>query len=813
MSRAARAIMLFVTACALLVGAGGPGAGRAVAAATGPEMEARVLLEGHARVGSWMAIEVRLRNEGVPVSGELRLQGGTQGGTRFSVPVDLPTTSDKVFALHAQPPAFGQQLEVLLVVGEDVVARQKVAFTVHDPTKLTIGIVSAQPQGIVAGLQLPAGPNNVAPAIIPLDPADLPERLEAWSALDRLIWQDVDTNTLTARQIEALRGWLALGGRLIVAGGTAGPGVLSSFPDAILPYRPATTIEVAPESLGALLGQLPDDAGDVPALTGELLRGRALATSGDAVVAADAPYGSGSVTLLGIDPTVGWIGQPGIATALWRSLVPARTSGVVSIGDDSQIVGAVSELPALALPPIGGLLVLLFGYIGLIGPVNYLVLRHLDRREWAWITMPALIAIFAVGAYAFGSALRGSDVIVNEVAIVRGAPDTTEGAAQAYLGVFSPARGTYQLALPGGALLSAPIVGDFFGGQGTQLDVIQGDTARVRDLTVGFGSLRTVRAETAVAVPQVHAEVRLVDGALRGTVRNDSDRLLESVAVVLGGSVAFVDDLAPGATAEVNARLVATQFGQSLSDRIFGQILGTPTTSDSVRRNATRHRILDQLTYDPMFGNLGRLPSDGPVVLAWGREPLLEVEVEGQRPARSANVLYYIPVPMEVSGRITFRADLMKSTVLEADAAFFNRDPYNISFGTGSVTMAFQPIPFNGTFSVDKVLLVMGFGGEVIGGAGRPIEPVAPATPEPSDGEDREPDFEGGDGVPEVEVFDRTSGTWQRLPHFTQGTTYELEDPANYVDEATATIQVRFVNERQDAVGFGFNVALEGTVR
>jgi len=402
---------------------------------------------------------------------------------------------------------------------------------------------------------------------------------------------------------------------------------------------------------------------------------------------------------------------------------------------------------------------------------------------------------------------------VNEVAIVRGAPDTTEGAAQAYLGVFSPARGTYQLAVPGGALLSAPIVGDFFGGQGTQLDVIQGDTARVRDLTVGFGSLRTVRAETAVAVPRVHAEVRLVDGALRGTIRNDSDRLLESVAVVLGGSVAFVDDLAPGATAEVNARLVATQFGQSLSDRIFGQILGAPTTSDTVRRNATRHRILDQLTYDPMFGNLGRLPSDGPVVLAWGRDPLIEVEVEGQRPARSANVLYYIPVPMEVSGRIAFRADLMRSTVLEADAAFFNRDPYNISFGQGSVTMAFQPIPFNGTFSVAKVLLVMGFGGEVIGGAGKPIAPVPPPTPEPSDGGDREPGFGGWDGLPELEVFDRTSGTWQRLPHLTQGTTYELEDPRKYVDEATATIQVRFVNERQDGVGFGFSVALEGTVR
>src|SRR5438876_9181514 len=106
-----------------------------------------------------------------------------------------------------------------------------------------------------------------------------------------------------------------------------------------------------------------------------------------------------------------------------------------------MMVNAVSQLPALALPPIGGLLALLVGYIVLIGPINYLVLRRLDRREWAWITMPILIALFAVGACGFGSVLRGSDIIVHEVAIVRGALDATGGSAQVYFGLLSPTRG------------------------------------------------------------------------------------------------------------------------------------------------------------------------------------------------------------------------------------------------------------------------------------------------------------------------------------------------------------------------------------
>src|SRR4029079_4542713 len=192
-ARSARGVAVSVTRRALgLVGALAlslillGGMAPAAAAADGPTMDARVLLQGHARLGSWLAIEVRLQNEGAPVVGELRLQGGSQGGTRFSVPVDLPSPSDKRYTLYAQPPAFGGQIEVLLGGGRKTVASQKVAFTVHDVNQLTIGVVAAQPAGIVSGIQLPAVQNNANPVVIPLDVTDLPERLEAGAHHGRL---------------------------------------------------------------------------------------------------------------------------------------------------------------------------------------------------------------------------------------------------------------------------------------------------------------------------------------------------------------------------------------------------------------------------------------------------------------------------------------------------------------------------------------------------------------------------------------------------------------------------------------------------
>lgn len=818
----ARIVSLVVATWLAVLGAAGPLAGRAIAADP-PTMTARVLLQGHARLGSWIAIEVHLVNNGPSISGEIRLQGGTQGGTRYATAVQLDSPSDKTWILHAQPPSFGQQLEVVLVSGGQPILRQKVAVKIHDASQLVVGVVAENGPRVVGSLSLPAAQNRQPAAVVPLAIADLPTRIEAWSVLDRLVWQDVDASLLSSEQLAALRGWLALGGRLVIVGGTAGIGALGGFPDDLLPYRPTATVDVAPRSLSSLLGTPPKGATDVPAMAGELTRGRILAASGGRVVAAQAAYGSGGVTILGIDPTVGWIAESTPGRSLWPALIPPRSEGSVAISDDSQIVQAVSNLPALALPPLGGLLLLLFGYIALIGPFNYLVLRRIDRREWAWVTMPILIVAFAVGAYGFGSALRGSSVIVNEVGIVRGAPDATEGSAQVYLGVFSPARGTYQVAVPGGALLSSPISGDLFGGTGVSLDVIQGDPSRVRDLSVGFGSLRTIRAEAPADVPKVHAELALVKGEVQGFVRNDSQVKLERPAVVLGGNVKVLKDLLPGERVDVILPIRASVLGQSLADRIIGQtFFGEPSANDATRRDQTRAVVLNQLTYDPQFGSTGRLSAEGPVLLAWGRDRVLEVAVEGQAPSRISNVLYYVPLGLRVQGPVAFGGDLIRSTMTESDAAFFNQDPQQMFFGQGSVTLAYRPIGFEGTLTASHLRIAMSFGPEGLGRVegGAPVEPIPPiCLPDPIENDvfpascPRPLPADQFDGMPEVELFDRTgAGSWQRLPHLAMGRAYDVANPGRYVDPATGAVLVRLVNDRQDQVNAWLNLSIEGTV-
>jgi hypothetical protein len=371
------------------------------------------------------------------------------------------------------------------------------------------------------------------------------------------------------------------------------------------------------------------------------------------------------------------------------------------------------------------------------------------------------------------------------------------------------------MSVPGGALLSSPIT-DAFGGNGAAgvLDVLQGNPARIRNLSVGFGSLRTIRAESAVAVPLIEADLRLEAGRLKGTIRNSSTQLLESPAVVLGQTVAVLNDLAPGAEATVDVAVRTGQFAQSLSDTIVGQAFfnSNPGSAPETARAYVRHSMVDQLTYDPTFGNSNLLPFEGPVILAWGSAGLLPVEVAGQQPTSLGNVLYYLPARMTVRGLTTFRSDLIRSTVVASDAVQFGKDMTSLNFGRGSATIAYRPIGFEGRLTATELAIGLNVG-DRSGVPPVPIVPlpeIPPACPNPPT---KECVAAGFNQVPEVELFEIATQTWVRLPRFESSVGYSVADPGRYVDPASGSVIVRFVNDKSDQVGFGVDISITGKVQ
>src|SRR3990172_8003163 len=614
--RPARRSLRLVAALGLVTALLLPAAAAPAAAAEEGTMTARALVGGHVGVGAWSAVEVDLANDGPAISGELRLGGGQPGASTYGALVDLPTNSKKRYLLYAQPSIFGRDILIDLIAGGQRLATTKVPITAHDVYQPIVVVVAEQPGRLIPDLTAAvSNPNMPVAAIVSLSPADLPGRIEAWSAIDRLVWQDVDSSKLDDAQLDALRAWLGLGGRLVILGGSTGATTLGGFPDAILPFRPTRTVDATPDDLGPLLGAVPALGERLPVLGGTLIEGSVLARSGDDIIAAERSVGQGDVLIVGVDPGQSGIAGSAGARSLWRRAVPMTPGAVVNplaLPDDSAIIAALNYLPAVGLPPVEQLLVLLVAYIVLIGPVNYLVLRRLDRREWAWLTMPLLIVVFSAGAFGLGRLLKGSDTGVNEI------------------------------------------------------------------------------------------------DRVRGTVTNDSDEKIEAAAVVFGGSLVRLGDLAPGQTVSVDLALgTSNVFGLPLSERLFGSQSGGGDTASRI--TLTRRTVIDQLTaYTGKFSTLvGTIGGDGAMLVGWRTATTLAVDVGDEKAAQVGEALYLLPMDVRIGGRTIFPDELIRHTVTRADAgeAFDQGSAFSLSHG--SMTVEFAPIAFSGELRATSLTLGM----------------------------------------------------------------------------------------------------------
>jgi hypothetical protein len=287
------------------------------------------------------------------------------------------------------------------------------------------------------------------------------------------------------------------------------------------------------------------------------------------------------------------------------------------------------------------------------------------------------------------------------------------------------------------------------------------------------------------------------------------------VAVVLGTSVAVLGDVQPHAIVQVRLPVRDNPFGASLADQVVGASFDESTEA-GVRR-ATRYSMVQQLVNDPTGAARGGLPAEHAVILAFGQDELLDLRVGDTAPRRNGNVLYYVPIGIGIQGSVTFASDLLRPSVIDSDAQFFNKDGLFLSLGVGSATLAYRPIPFEGTFTPSEIRLSLGTSGAQVPPAGKAIDPL-PSIPAPcTDSENSVP--EGcqparDDFLPEVEVFDLTTSSWARLPRLAGDAGYTLSSPTRYVDPGSGQVLVRFINDNPSSqeVGFGFQLALLGNV-
>ena len=118
--------------------------------------------------------------------------------------------------------------------------------------------------------------------------------------------------------------------------------------------------------------------------------------------------------------------------------------GMASQGTNAvlQHLLAIPELRPISIWVVIGLLAAL---AILIGPVDYLVLKRLDRLPLTWVTTGVWIVVFSAGAYYGVQWIRGSVMRVRVVTVTDGVDGTPGVWNTRFTGIFAPASARYAL--------------------------------------------------------------------------------------------------------------------------------------------------------------------------------------------------------------------------------------------------------------------------------------------------------------------------------------------------------------------------------
>lgn len=679
-------------------------------------------MDQYYKENQWVSVQVTVANNGPALEGVLRIRLGTdQDGQTYTAPVSLPTQSNKRITMYVRLTTFTSRLAVQLLDedGEQVARALSPTLTRLSNGDLLYGIIS--PSGGELGFleDVTGGRSTAKVALLDLD--TLPDAAAGWDMLDILVIHDTDISQLAAAQQEAMNAWLSLGGQLVVAGGTGWQKTVTPLAD----YLPVTvTGSESREDLPGLRARISlpfRDPGPYALTTSTIRSGELLLHEDGLPLLARRDWGRGRVYFLALDPTLApladWDGSP----LLWSEIagdVPRFPFWASGFSNTYAASEAVKNIPTLALPSAILLLCFMSVYVILIGPVNYLVLKRLKRREWAWVSIPVTIVFFTGCAYLTGFGLKGNDLILHQMNVAYGQAGSPDLRVNSLIALYSPRRATYDFILPSDAM-ALPFRGGFTGmgavEAGNVAAVERGADLILRDVRVDVSDSETFMVESYHPAPEVSSHVSLTVSngrfQLDVMVRNESEITLENAVLMYGSTVYGVGMLEPGEEATWSRNITATEaaaasgatysyggYTSPLLDHNL-EILGTNTPyNDPVAYS--RRQLLEAMHQDLYYGGSGSylIPRGVVTLMGWTDEQLLDLSVDSRRGQdHVASTLYFLELPiteMQISGRnITVPQSLLSWEVLENNGQYGGIGIEDFSLYNGSITYEFLPTP------------------------------------------------------------------------------------------------------------------------
>ncbi len=346
----------------------------------GPQMEASLAWENY-MLKNWTEIQIAFTNEGADWQGTVEVYDQVNQNM-YQIRLSLPAHSQKQYRIPFYAESTYLSLKLKDMAGQEIGKSTLTLKTVAGAARFVCVVAGNANRLFETDKKL------CLHTIYLKNLQQLPETPMVWDTVDLLIFNGIDTTTLTEPQKAALHSWVNNGGQLIISGGAALPQTLAGLPESLqiartgaafrlnsTPFNAArqlSGLEITPQNNQATVIQYENTA-----------------------VGALAPQGLGKIFFLGWDLSQGdetWLGSFFPDPHHPLIYLPNKPDQPLS-SNGIPAASYLMQVPSTFIPSTGRILLMLLLYIVLIGPLSWVIVRRLRRPILGWLLFPLWIVL------------------------------------------------------------------------------------------------------------------------------------------------------------------------------------------------------------------------------------------------------------------------------------------------------------------------------------------------------------------------------------------------------------------------------------
>ncbi|PLR97311.1 hypothetical protein [Bacillus sp. T33-2] len=675
MTRQIKAFSAFI--CLLLLAAF---VGQPVAAApTGLKVTVDEGFDGKVKRGRGFPLTVTIENTGKDLRGDLLIDffPSYNTGGSVSIPVDVAGNSSKTYEISLQGMTDEHQYQqqnlpaIHLYEGDwqdgkelDFKGEKTIKPRYIDPGEQVMGVLTENFDRLKELKVLPAA---MPTQTLQLNKEEIPNEAMGLEMIDYLVIDEFAVSELEEKQQQAIQDWV-YGGGVLIAGGAPDAKGSYGLLYSLLPMKPDSEGTVSSDFLSGNQHAKPGFH-ELNVFTGSVEKDASILFESSAKPAViKKNLGTGTIIQsafsLGDQPLASWKGYADWFSDLIKSGSSTNTLNGkygTDLYDPLYYEFAESnEYFPTSNFSMGQLIGLLLGYIILIVPVLYLILRKFDNREHSWWIVPVIALGVSAAVFAIGAKDRISQPQLNQMGVFKAENGVLSGYQAATF--LSNTSGTYKLSIPKENFHPVASTQNM-SGMSYLADAVFQESRKETDVffkAVEYWSSRTLYGKAGKTQSgSLNADLTVKDNLLTGTVENSHPYDFDEVFIWSGSEKIKIGPVKKGEMIKVNQSLK-----QSLltGPAFMG---GNPPMMPNQQPDfeAMKKERLENAAGVFVFGNT---QSDNkPIIAGMTKDAVISVKIEGKQEKENNYNLILEPFVAkgEITGPFTLTNDSLASKV------------------------------------------------------------------------------------------------------------------------------------------------------